>query len=247
MEEFPDDETMRKISAEMNLSETAFVVPHHISERGKYHLRWFTPKVEVPLCGHATLATAMVLFEELKLGVDEIVFDTLSGMLKVNRTARGYIMDFPADKIVNFLPPIGFLESLGKVSVAGIGIGKMTKKVIVEVKNPKELTEVAPDFQTLLKSISIETVRGLIVTVAGYDGYDFASRYFAPWVGVNEDPVTGSAHTVLGPYWAQMTGRDSFKAYQASARGGELQVRVVGDRVELIAEAVIISSGNMFL
>ncbi len=214
-----DAGVMQKIALENNLSETAFVVPR--AGAGEYDLRWFTPGAEVDLCGHATLASAWVLFNRQGEQADKVSFHTRSGVLNVSRRADGMlVMDFPALPAKEVPLPEGFVEAIGKNPV----------KYLRAVKNA--IAELAP--------------RCLIVTAPG-DGCDCASRYFAPQVGVNEDPVTGSAHCTIVPYWAKRLGKTEIHARQVSARGGDLYCRDLGARTEIAGSAVLVISGTLTL
>ncbi|WP_283135383.1 PhzF family phenazine biosynthesis protein [Rhizohabitans arisaemae] len=224
-----DDGRMQAIAAEMNLSETAFL----LGDR----LRWFTPKAEVALCGHATLATGHVLFEE---GVDgRVRFQTLSGGLTVRRGEHGLIsMDFPALPVRATPAPAGLAEALG-ASITWMGTSEFD--LLVEVADEAAVREIAPD----LAFIAGLDARGVIVTAPGSGEHDFVARCFYPALGIPEDPVTGSAHCATGPYWAGRLGRDSLVGAQLSARGGRVHVTVRGDRVGLAGRAVTVVSGEL--
>lgn len=227
---------MQQVAMEMNLSETAFLEP-----RGDgYGLRWFTPAVEVDLCGHATLASAHVLWEDGHLADDaEARFHTRSGVLTCRRDGGLIWMDFPAkpEKSVGYIP--GLAEALGATPAY---VGRSQFDVLVELESPDEVRSLAPDLGALRQ---VEA-RGVIVTAPGdADGVDFVSRFFAPAVGVDEDPVTGSAHCVLAPYWAEKLDRTEMAGYQASRRGGTVRVRVDGDRVHLGGTAVTVMRGTL--
>jgi PhzF family phenazine biosynthesis protein len=231
-----DEEWMQKVAMEMNLSETAFL---H-TEDGGYRLRWFTPAVEVALCGHATLASAHVLWETGALGsADEARFQTQSGLLTC-RQENGWVwMDFPAKPEQPAGEVAGLAQALGATPVY---VGRSQFDVIVEVASEAEVLGLTPDF-TALRRVQ---ARGVIVTArATTPGFDFVSRFFAPAVGVDEDPVTGSAHCVLAPYWAGKLGRGELVGYQASRRGGTVRVRSAGDRVLLGGKAVTILRGEL--
>jgi PhzF family phenazine biosynthesis protein len=219
-----DEEWMQQVAMEMNLSETAFLHP----EDGGYRLRWFTPAVEVALCGHATLASAHVLWETGTLGPDaEARFQTQSGLLTCRQENGWVCMDFPAKPEQPAGEVAGLAQALGCTPVY---VGRSQFDVIVEVASEAELLGLTPDF-TALRRVQ---ARGVIVTArASTPGFDFVSRFFAPAVGVDEDPVTGSAHCVLAPYWAGKLGRGDLVGYQASRRGGTVRVRAAGDRVLL--------------
>jgi PhzF family phenazine biosynthesis protein len=236
-----DADLMQCIAAEMNLSETAFV--GSVEPDGTRGLRWFTPAVEVPLCGHATLATAHVLLNEL--GQDApLRFQTLSGVLEVDREEGGWLrMDFPADPPEPAVAPAGMLEALG--CPAETLSHRAVKGWILRLDSVQEVLEVNPDFTRLGQVEVGSSSLGAIVTAPGNEGLDFVSRFFGPWVGVDEDPVTGMAHTILGPYWAAELGKTDMTARQISKRGGELRVRVFGDRVHIAGQAVTVARGNL--
>jgi len=228
---------MQSVAAEMNLSETAFLWPQ---EEG-FSLRWFTPASEVDLCGHATLASAHVLYETHRLQPDAMAnFYTRSGLLTASLD-RGWInMDFPALPPRSVEAPPELLNALG-LSDPPLYTGFDGEDYLVVVANEATVRALDPDFTALL---AIES-RGVSVTSrADSSDFDFVSRFFAPWVGINEDPVTGSAHCCLGPYWAQQLGKETLVAYQASPRGGVLQVRPSGDRVVLRGQAVTVLAGQ---
>ena len=228
---------MQRVAREMNLSETAFLV---LRPNREFDLRWFTPAVEVDLCGHATLASAHVLWEEGHLPADApAVFHTRSGRLSATRRAGWIEMDFPAEP-AEFVPaPAGLADALGAEPE---WIGRNRFDYLVEVDTQATVERLAPDFARLKK---LET-RGVIVTArADADGVDFVSRFFAPGTGVDEDPVTGSAHCCLGPFWQQRLGRDAFTARQVSERGGLVKVIVRCDRVLLLGQAVTVLRGDL--
>jgi PhzF family phenazine biosynthesis protein len=227
---------MRQVAAEMNLSEAAFVVPID----GGFGLRWFTPEVEVDLCGHATLAAAHVLWETGRLPREATArFHTRSGWLTAAFHDRWITLDFPALPIAAGSVPDEAVSALG---IEPAFTGTCGARWVVEATSEEVVHAVRPDFLRLraLKG------RSLMVTAAARPGagYDFVTRYFAPWVGVDEDPVTGSAHCALGPFWAARLGRSALTAYQASARGGVLRVEAAGDRVRLSGQAVTVVSGQ---
>jgi len=233
----PDDEWMGNVAAEMNLSETAFLQPRYEG----WSLRWFTPgKVEVKLCGHATLASAHALWEEGLLAATETArFHTLSGVLTASRDGDFIELDFPAKTEEEIAPPAGLLDALGTPHPRHVGRNEFD--YLVELESEGEVRALRPDFGVLRQL----PVRGVIVTSrAATEGFDFVSRFFAPAVGVDEDPVTGSAHTCLTPYWAARLGKSELRAWQASARGGALRVRLAGDRVKLAGHAVTVLRGD---
>lgn len=232
----PPDPWMRSVAAEMKHSETAFLWP----EGDGYHLRWFTPEAEVDLCGHATLASAHVLFSEGLTDPGEPVrFSTRSGILPARRGDGGIELDFPATAPQPCAPPAGLAEALG-ATPEGTWLSRFDYLALLPGESV--LRGLAPDFRAL-RSMG---VRGVIVTARGEGGrFDFVSRFFAPGVGIDEDPVTGSAHCTLGPFWAGRLGRSEFTAFQASARGGVVRVRLSGDRVFLAGEAVTVLRGEL--
>jgi PhzF family phenazine biosynthesis protein len=234
-------EAMLRIASEMNLSETAFVQPS--GAEGARKLQWFTPTVEVPLCGHATLATSHVLIREL--GEDApLRFDTLSGILTVEEEMDGWIrMDFPEDPPEPADPPKGLLEALGCPPDSPTLCG--TKLWMVRLDTEKQIKKLKPDMAALRKVKLGDTALGVSVTAPGTAGNDFASRFFGPWVGVDEDPVTGMAHTVLGPYWLDELDAIALRARQVSTRGGNLRVRREGDRIQVSGQAVTVVKGTL--
>jgi len=234
MDRFLDDTMLQAIAAENNLAETAFLVP----EGGDYRLRWFTPTVEVPLCGHATLASAAAVMERLEPGRGKVIFHTASGALTVNRINGGYAMDFPVRPSVPVETPPGLAEALGVVPVEVLSD---TFNYIVLLENAQLVRDLAPD----IAAIARMDRSGVIVTAPGDETYDFVSRYFAPAKGIPEDPVTGGAHCALAPYWAKRLGKTALRAYQASRRGGEITCRLTGDRVELEGSCVFYLEGEV--
>lgn len=232
-----DERWMQQVAQEMNLSETAFLVLR--SGGDGFDLRWFTPAAEVDLCGHATLAGAHVLWEEGHLPPDaEAAFHTRSGVLRARRRDGWIEMDFPAEPAVEVAAPGGLAEALRAVPVY---VGRNRMDFLAVLESEATVRELQPD----LRRIEALGGRGLIVTAPGSGDVDFVSRFFAPQVGVPEDPVTGSAHCCLAPYWQQCLGRDEMTGYQASARGGLVRVRVAGDRVILSGQAVTVLRGQL--
>lgn len=232
-----DPKWMQMAAAEMNLSETAFITP----QANGFGLRWFTPAAEVELCGHATLASAHVLWETGKVpGSQPAIFHTRSGALTCTRDADGWItMDFPSRPAEACDAPAGLLEAL---NARAMFVGSNKMDFIVQMEDEQAVRATKPDFRAL-KNVN---ARGVIVTAASSaPGVDFVSRFFAPAVGVDEDPVTGSAHCCLAPFWAQRLGRNELVGYQASTRGGTVRVRSCGERVNLIGKAVTISRGTL--
>ncbi len=221
---FLEDAALRAIAQENNLAETAFLV----REDAGWRLRWFTPKVEVPLCGHATLASAWVVTERLEPGSRHVRFHTASGVLSVERTGDRFVMDFPARTLTPVaVPPPGLESALGLRPRAVFHDGF---NYVALLDGASAVRELAPDLSGIAR---LEGVGGVIVTAPGDAGYDCVSRYFAPAKGVDEDPVTGGAHCGLAPFWSARLGKTELRAYQASARGGEIICRARGERVEL--------------
>jgi PhzF family phenazine biosynthesis protein len=233
LEQFPPDALLQAIAAENNLAETAFLVP----ESGNYRLRWFTPAVEVPLCGHATLASAAVVMERLEPGRTKVTFHSASGALEVTRTHSGYSMDLPSRPTKPVSPPPRLGEALGAVAVEVVAD---PFSYTVLLRDERTLRALDPDFAALAKLDRA----GVIVTAPAAEPFDFISRYFAPAKGVAEDPVTGTAHCALVPYWAKRLGKTSLRAYQASKRGGEIACRLAGERVELSGACVFYLEGQ---
>ena len=229
---------MQQVATEMNLSETAFLWP----QEGGYSLRWFTPATEVKLCGHATLASAFVLWQSGQLDSSlPARFQTLSGQITAVPVEDGIEMDFPARPVISAEAPVELLAALG---VEAIDAGRDGDKQLIVVDGEEKVRQMRPDFSVL----RLLPARGVMVTSrAATAEFDFVSRYFAPRVGIDEDPVTGSAHCTLGPYWAEKLGKKSLRAYQASARGGALDVRPEGERVYLRGQAVMVMVGDLLI
>ncbi|HXS73922.1 MAG TPA: PhzF family phenazine biosynthesis protein [Rhodanobacteraceae bacterium] len=232
IDSFPQDPVMQAIAAENNLAETAFLCP----EGSDYRLRWFTPRIEVPLCGHATLASAAVVMERLEPERTHVVFQSASGPLTVTRTAHGYLMNFPARLSEPVPAPPGFAEALGATPVE-VCVNEFN--YLARMESARMVRELAPD----MAAIARMDRSGVIVTAPGDEHYDFVSRYFAPAKGIPEDPVTGGAHCMLAPYWAGQLGKTEFRAYQASQRGGEMLCRLADHRVEMEGACVFYLEG----
>ena len=232
-----EDAWMAAVAREMNLSETAYLQRRDDG----WSLRWFTPSVEVDLCGHATLASAHALWEDGLAAADETLrFHTRSGVLTARREASGIVMDFPAEPPKEVAAPPSLLEALGVDRPVAVARNRFD--YLVEVADANAVRALAPNMATLATVRS----RGVVVTARADDNeHDFVSRWFGPQSGVPEDPVTGSAHCALGPWWAERLGRNTLRGFQASARGGSVGVRVLGDRVELIGSAVTVLRGEL--
>jgi PhzF family phenazine biosynthesis protein len=234
LDQWLSDDLLLKIADENNLSETAFFVP----EKQGFRLRWFTPEDEVDLCGHATLATAHVIFKHLGYNKEAVIFYTKSGELQVRQSSNGYSMSFPATEIKPIKAPDGLFEALGVESaLTWAGFDD-----IVILENQSQVHSLTPDFSKLMQLDS----RGVVVTAVG-DETDFVSRCFFPKYRVNEDPVTGSAHCELAPFWAKQLGRNQLTGKQLSKRGGLVHCEVKRDRVHLSGQAVDYMSGNIFI
>lgn len=233
---WPEDQLLQNIASENNLSETAFLVRNE----EQIQIRWFTPVAEVKLCGHATLASAHVLFNHLDFEGDRIVFESrFSGKLTVTRKGDLLELDFPADELEPSLPPEGLIQAMGRKPQE---IWKGRSDYLLYYGSQEDVEELKPDFGAL-RSVQ---ARGVMATAAGYE-CDFVSRFFAPAVGVNEDPVTGSAHTSLTPFWAHRLNQLSFEAIQLSKRGGFLHCQLSGNRVLISGKAVTYLIGEIFV
>ncbi|MGE8178454.1 PhzF family phenazine biosynthesis protein [Pseudomonas fluorescens] len=228
------DELMQKIAAEHNLAETAFVV----REAQGWRIRWFTPTTEVPLCGHATLASAYVLFEVYKEPVERLDFISKSGPLSVSREGERLWLDFPAIELREVGVTLEVQRALGVQAVDVLG----SNELFVVLESEQAVLDCRPDMAALAKL----PWPGAIVTAPG-SRHDFVSRYFAPAIGINEDPVTGSTHCSLIPYWSQRLDKSSLTAYQCSARGGALFCRLEGDRVKIGGHATLVASGMLMV
>jgi len=236
LNEWLPDETMQKIAIENNLAETAFFVKN---ETG-YKLRWFTPEYEMDLCGHATLASAHILFTQLGYQADTIEFETVkAGTLIVKKDGDKYTMDFPSRPPIHIEPPVGLVDALGEKQPLEV---LRSRDFFLVYESENDIRDISPDFFALSK---MDTV-GVIVTAPGKD-VDFVSRFFAPGAGIPEDPVTGSAHCNLIPYWAEKLGKNKLHALQISSRKGELWCELKGDRVLMSGKAVTYLKGEIFV
>jgi len=246
-----DDNFLQSIAAEFNLSETAFLLnpkEKPVEDTQVFSLRWFTPRTEVALCGHATLATAAVLFHEYNIPTTRVTFQTKSRELAAEREKDRILLNFPSESIALTVPSQNLLGSMNIREFEEAYVSQTSKKLLLRLKNEDTLRGLEPDFQRLKTISEAENIKGVIVTAKGLPPHDFVSRFFAPRLGVNEDPVTGAAHTILAPYWSKILGKQEMSAYQASSRGGELTVRVrENNRVCLIGKALIMAKGNLNL
>lgn len=235
LQDYPTEKWMQDVASEMNLAETAFLVP---AEDG-YNLRWFTPNSEVDLCGHATLASAHILWEKGFLSPDkEAKFYTKSGLLTAKLIDGWIQLNFPATPEEKIDASAQLTEGLG---ITPFYIGKNIFDYLIEVDSEETVKNIKPDFTKIMQV----PMRGVIVTAKSRE-YDFVSRFFAPEVGIFEDPVTGSAHCCLGPYWKKRLEKDEFTAFQASERGGVLKIKVEKDRVLISGKAVTVIEGELF-
>lgn len=234
LDEWLSGEQMQKIGAENNLSETAFIVP----KGDDYEIRWFTPSVEVELCGHATLATAHVLFEHIKYPNEKVIFHSrVHGQLAVRKSGDLLTLDFPVDIIEKVDAPENLLKAF---NLKPLECYKGKTDFMLIYSSQEQIEKIEPDFNLILLS----GARGVIVTATGNET-DFVSRFFAPEAGINEDPVTGSAHTTLTPYWSKKTGKNILTAKQISKRQGELKCELSGDRVKITGKAVTYLIGEI--
>jgi len=235
LENWIEDALMQKIAAENNLAETAFFV----QKGNDFEIRWFTPAVEVPLCGHATLASAKIIFDVLDYHKSEIQFSSKSGLLKVSETEDGLELDFPTYSFEN-LELNQELKNIFPLAQAAAVVADSW--LLLEFENEAQIQNFEPDF---LKIAQL-SYKNVIITAKG-DTVDFVSRFFAPQMGINEDPTTGSAHCFLTPFWAKKLGKDSFHAYQISERKGELWCQLRGDRTLIAGKAVIYLEGSIWI
>jgi len=243
-----DDRTLQAVAAEMNLSETAFVRPlgGDLFDTREYDLRWFTPSTEVPLCGHATLATAKVLFDELGSAAESVTFHTKSGPLRASSGPLGIALDFPGytPREVEDRPEVR--RALGAPDPVRFYSSPEAGVLLVRLGSPRDVESLTPEMSVLGAAAQPENV--VVVTARGSPPHDIVSRCFAPALGIPEDPVTGMAHCVLGPHWCPELGLTELRARQASARGGELIVRLAPDgRVGLVGDAKIVVRGYLDL
>jgi PhzF family phenazine biosynthesis protein len=236
LEAWLSEEQMQKIAAENNLAETAFFVKN---KKG-FYIRWFTPTVEIALCGHATLASAYVLFEILGYKEESVVFKCKSGILNVTKNESWLTLNFPSDKISPIDLSSDFQASLGKSPVEAY-LGSNGYVVLV-FPNQEDIASMQPDFFSLME------IKAKVITVTSKgNDVDFVSRVFGPAVGINEDPVTGSAHTRLIPFWSERLGKKELSARQISTRGGYLKCKMLGERVEMSGQAVLYLTGEIYI
>ncbi|MDD2048603.1 PhzF family phenazine biosynthesis protein [Pseudomonas putida] len=234
LDDWLSDELMQQIAAEHNLAETAFVV----ADGPQWQIRWFTPTTEVPLCGHATLASAHVLLEVYKVASERLLFQSQSGPLSVSREHGRLLLDFPRIDPQPVSQPLLVAEALGCPVLEVL----QTKELLVVLESERAVRDCTPDMAAVAQLPGL----GVIVTARG-EKHDFVSRYFAPGIGIPEDPVTGSTHCCLIPYWAERLGKTELHAFQCSSRGGELFCRLEGERVKIGGYARRVASGTLSL
>ena len=235
------DQRMLDIAQELNLSETAFL--HPLKNRGAYSIRYFSPKVEIPLCGHATLASAKVIFSSS--GLNKVHFLTTQKLELSAQALNGKIvMDFPIYETVTAAAPPAMLAALGVKAVRNVAYNEETRILLLELASTDEVAGLKPDFTALLRSH--DSINGVLVTAAsGSDGYDFHSRYFWPWSGTTEDPVTGGSHTFLAKYWSSRLGKTKMRSFQASKRTGFMEVELKEGNLQIQGQAVIVFEGRL--
>ncbi len=235
-----DELVMQQIATEMNLSETAFLYP--LAAAGNYSLRWFTPTAEIDLCGHATLASAPVLWSEGYLATDITArFQTKSGELLASKQGALIQMDFPSQPVHDAPLSPALVAALNRADI--VHGSRNQVNYLVELRSPQAVANLTPDLDKLAKL----PYQGVIVTSVGEPPHDFISRYFVPAMGIPEDPVTGSSHCSLAPYWQAKLGKDKMLAYQASARGGELHIECTPERIYISGKAVTVMRGELLL
>ena len=232
------DETLINIAAENNLSETAFFIPSN-NDNADFELRWFTPTVEMDLCGHATLASAFCIFEHIGFEKEVIRFNSRSGILEVKKTDTGYVLNFPqwVEQPLKYTK-----EELEKALGLNILETYQSSKTFVIIESPEQVKTYVPD---IAKIKCLKETLGIVITAQGDDKTDFVSRLFAPQIGIDEDPVTGAIHCFLTPYWAKKLGKTTLNAKQLSTRGGDLLCTLKGDRVEISGNAVLYLKGTI--
>ncbi len=236
------EETMLSIAKELNLSETAFV--KSTADEHRYGIRYFSPKKEIPLCGHATLAAAKVLLSAQECTAQEVQFSTdRNVLLEVKKHQTELEMVFPRYSLDEATVPKSLLAALDLGDIVGAFYNSETNILMIEIAAAEQLTNLDPDFEALLKSH--DKINGVLVTAGGLNGYDFYSRYFWPWSGTNEDPVTGATHTFMAPYWAEKLGKNKLTSFQCSERTGRMTLDVQSDKLLIQGQAVIVFEGTL--
>jgi PhzF family phenazine biosynthesis protein len=245
LEKPAEESWMQNVALEMGFSETAFVYPVIPGE--VFALRWFTPSLEVMLCGHGTLATAKVLFQEQMVKGDKVTFETMSGRLYASQEEDLIKLDFPTENPIMVERNNRITDAFELNEVTKIVYASKLGMLLIHLPKEKTLVELTPNMN-LVRNVELTHLKGVILTARSRKNYDFVSRFFSPWDGVDEDPVTGSAHTVLAPYWSKILHKKEMKAYQASKRGGELIVRMKEkNRVEILGSAIIVMKGDLLV
>jgi len=245
-----DDELIQSIATELNLPETAFlIVPNWeaLKSSTTFQLRWFSPKIETQVCGHSTWAAATILFREICNSAEQIVFETSYGTLPASNHENGICINFPTNLVEEVDPPRVLLSALGISQFKNILYSPKLRTLLIHLSGSDMVKSLKPQFSSMKEVVSQNPISGVIVTAPGTDSFDFVSRFFAPWIGVNEDPVTGFAHTVLAPYWSDLLQKTKLLAYQASARGGIIDIRIKEDnRVNLSGDSIVFFRGNIY-
>lgn len=236
-----EDQRMLDIAQELNLSETAFLSP--LERRGAYSIRYFSPKIEIALCGHATLASAKVIFSIG--GITDVHFLTIQNLELSAQASNGKIvMEFPVYDTLPATAPPALVAALGVKAVRNVAYNEETHILLLELASANEVAKLEPDFTALLRSH--DSINGVLVTAAsGSDGFDFHSRYFWPWSGTNEDPVTGGSHTFLAKYWSSRLGKTKMRSFQASKRTGFMEVELKEGKLQILGQAVIVFEGRL--
>jgi len=233
---------MQNFASEINLSETAFIW----STAKGFYIKWFSPLIEIPLCGHATLAAAFALFKSGMVALDDqIVFQSKSGILYARKSSNEIELDFPLDSLTPCQSPLKIIDTLKLKSYTSAFYSHNTKNILIHLDSAEELLTLQPNFQELKKIHLMDATSLTLTSKSDNREYDFISRCFAPWEGINEDHVTGSTHTFLAPFWRAKLGKEKFTAYQASKRGGILQLKIVGQRLLISGKAFILMAGSV--
>jgi PhzF family phenazine biosynthesis protein len=241
VDEFPADSSLQAMAKEFGFSETVYVKRLGF---GKYAIRWFTPETEVDLCGHATLAASKALFHDIITHEKLILFTSRSGDLLARKSGDDIQLDFPADMPALIEPDNRIVQALSKANAEEVLYAPLTRNLIVVYRDADTVLSLKPDFSQLSK-LQTGDVFGIIVTASAVSKYDYICRYFAPWEGINEDPVTGSAQTCLAPYWSGKLGKKELTGFQASQRGGDFRIELAGNRVLITGRAFIYLKGEI--
>ncbi len=238
------------IAAEVRQAETAFIEVNdnwELNSELVFPIRWFTPLREVSICGHATLASAHVLFNEYNQNAGSLTFKSKSDSLIVRQLNSMLSLEFPADIPEKIKPDSNLLNALGIIDYMDAFYGPKTKKTVIRINDDADILSIKPDYTRMMETVESKFCHGVGVTKKGKDDWDFISRYFNPWYGVNEDAVTGSVHTVLGPYWSQELGKNKLKAFQSSFRGGKIELLIKKDCIIFYGKCTTMIKGEMFI